>query len=100
MTDALAHLGRMAGVDASAAARGLLLVCSLLPGRPGWSATVLVVLTLAQAIPGGFPVAALSAALPSDPSAPGGSLVPGLAAAVLTAGAALALARVFRRGPA
>ncbi len=92
---ALAAALAMVLVAAAGAALGSL-VATLLPGRPGWAAGVLILLGLAQAAPWMAPVSPLSASLPAAQDPPWVDFLIACSLAVLLAGALLAAARLLR----
>ena len=73
------------------------LVASVLPGHPGWAATVLILAGLTQAVPNGVPVPILAAALPEAGRPIGSDMVVALAVAPLLSAGLLIAARLLRR---
>lgn len=83
-------------VAVAGAALGVL-VASVLPGHPGWAATVLILAGLSQAVPNGLPVPILAAALPEPGRPMGPDLVVALAVTVVLGAGLLVAARLLRR---
>lgn len=86
----------MIAVAATGTALGLL-VSSLLPGRPGWAAGLLILLSLAQAAPWMLPVPILARTLPDREQPIEPAFLIGVGLAVLSAVGLLAAARAIRR---
>jgi hypothetical protein len=83
----------LAGIAAAGAALGML-VASVLRGRPGWAAAILILISLAQAAPLMLPVPALASALPLADQPIGWGLFLGVLLAALLTLALLATTRV------